>query len=113
MRTVLGPRALRTSVIAAVLAGLGGGGLVVAPSASAARICQTDIRNHWRWVDNLADATVRSGPGTAHSARYQLYYGDSFLAVCKTKNSYGNTWFYGKDIRDRKGWISADRTIAE
>ncbi|MFE5842084.1 hypothetical protein ACFQ7N_10600 [Streptomyces niveus] len=113
MRTVLRTPALRTAVIAASLAGLGGGALVVAPSASAARICQTDIRNHWRWVDNLGDAYVRSGPGTAHSARYKLDFGSSFLAVCKTKNTYGTTWFYGKDTRDRKGWISEDRTAPE
>ncbi|MZE80900.1 hypothetical protein [Streptomyces xinghaiensis] len=101
-----------TGVVATAGALLLGGTLATAPVAHAvgSERCTKNVTNHWRTVNNLADATVRSGPGTMYKKRYQLYFGDHFKAYCSARNQYGNLWYYGMDPLKRKGWIYADRT---
>ncbi|MEV8396715.1 SH3 domain-containing protein [Streptomyces niveus] len=109
MRSLLRLSAVRAAVTAASLAALAGGGLALAPSANAVG-CETNITNHWRTVTDLAGGNVRTGPGETYRKLYNLEFSGHYLAVCKTVNRHGNTWYYGKDDRGRKGWMWSEYT---
>ncbi|MFE6702088.1 hypothetical protein [Streptomyces sp. NPDC057718] len=103
----------RTAATAAAVAvAVLGTTLATAPTASAldSRSCTKNITNQWRTVDDLAGAAVRSGPGETYTKRYGLDFGRHFWAVCQATSAAGNTWYFGKDIHDRKGWIVAFKT---
>ncbi|MBT2422663.1 hypothetical protein J7F01_28215 [Streptomyces sp. ISL-22] len=77
----------------AVMAGLLGGGVMTAPSASAAD-CWTPRQagSHNQWANSGGDAISHSGPyGACESYNVR----DAWVSVaCKYQNTHGNWWYY-------------------
>lgn len=92
---------------------LAGGGLVAtAPTAAAvgADRCDKNITNHWRYVNDLAGAALRNGPGKDYSRKRVLDFGVNFYAYCQATNRHDNVWYYGKDWVGNWGWVFSGRT---
>ncbi|MEE1774894.1 hypothetical protein AB0D68_33495 [Streptomyces sp. NPDC048212] len=109
----LSRKAARLAASSAIALSVAAGAtLATAPTASAldSTHCTKNITNQWRTVRDLAGAAVRSGPGQTYTKRYGLDMGKHFWAVCQATSSAGNTWYFGKDAGNRKGWIVASKT---
>ncbi|SNT34079.1 SH3 domain-containing protein [Actinacidiphila glaucinigra] len=97
--------------IAASAALLLGGGIALAPTASAvgSSACTANITDQDVWPDN--GLRFRSGPGISYTAKGLLYTSDRLTARCRK----GTSWYYvSTDTKTRTGiakgtygWVSA------
>lgn len=105
MRTAQRPRAARTAVIAASLAGLVGGAVVLAPSASAVGVsaCQSPHKENERVTQNM---NFRTGPGTKYTSRGIVTRQTTVYVACLAKG-YGYVKPTEGAWKGKVGWVSA------
>lgn len=105
MSSVFRTSAVRSGVIAVSLTGLVGGGLALAPAASAVGVsaCQTPHRENERVTANM---NFRTGPGAQYTSRGIVTSQTVVYVVCLAKG-YGYIKPTQGAWKGRVGWVSA------